>query len=211
MMNILFVGRQKVLRLEDGHQDIFTCCLTADAGDPFLVGTNFEGNLHTIHVAVLLLLLLLSVYPITVTGWWWCRQESQTPTETSIPTCGAHRAQSYKLRRQQSLGLEQVPETDTVCQQPAGSCCGNCRTVQTMYVTLTAIISIISQPPPLPPPACLPTDQTFFTHLTIPGKLAELTQDSTQAGIYQAHSGYLFLNEKLNHYKFCRYFQLYWT
>ena len=53
MVNILLIlGGEKVFRFEDGHQDIFTGCLTADAGDPFLVRTNFERNLDTLHVVV---------------------------------------------------------------------------------------------------------------------------------------------------------------
>ena len=91
----------------------------------------------------------------------WPRDGSQTPTETDSNLWGG---QSYKWRRQQSLGLEQVPETHS---QPAGSCCGNC----TDNVCWTAIISIISQPPPLPPLPARPTDQTFFT-LTIPGRVS---------------------------------------
>ena len=85
---------------------------------------------------------------------WWCgRDASQTPTETDSNLWGG---QSYKWRRQQSLGLEQVPETHS---QPAGSCCGNC----TDNVCWTAIISIISQPPPLPPPTC-PAHWPDFLH-----------------------------------------------
>lgn len=38
MVNILLIlGGEEVFRFEDGHQDVFTGCLTADAGDPFLV------------------------------------------------------------------------------------------------------------------------------------------------------------------------------
>jgi len=37
MMNIELIGGLKVFRFENGHQDVFTSCLTADAGDPLLV------------------------------------------------------------------------------------------------------------------------------------------------------------------------------
>ena len=102
------------------------------------------------------------VYPITTVSVLG-RGESQTPTETDSNLWGG---QSYKLRRQPSLGLEQVPETPS---QP-GSCCSNC----TDNVCYTAIISIISQPPPLPPHTCLAhwPDFLHFTHLTIPVRLS---------------------------------------
>ena len=59
-----------------------------------------------------MLLLILIVYPITEPCCrpMSCLAESQTPTETDSNLWGG---QSYKWRRQPSLGLEQVPETET--------------------------------------------------------------------------------------------------
>ena len=90
MVNIFFISRQKVVRLEDCHQDIFTCCLTADARDPFLVGPNFERNLHTIHVVVVVI-QCLSHHALTAGDAAGTRVRLQL---RQIPTCGADRATS---------------------------------------------------------------------------------------------------------------------